>query len=40
MKARFVIKLASRNVPYKVEIVHFLTDNESIGEGPERVGCL
>ena len=24
---RFVTKLASRNIAYKVEIVHFLTDN-------------
>lgn len=32
MKRRFVTKLASRNIAYKVEIVHFLTDNDSIGE--------
>jgi len=32
MKARFVTKLASRNIPYQVEIVHFLTDADSIGE--------
>lgn len=32
MKTRFVTKLATRNIPYKVEIVHFLTDNDSIGE--------
>jgi nucleotide-binding universal stress UspA family protein len=32
MKRRFVTKLASRSISYKVEIVHFLTDNDSIGE--------
>lgn len=32
MKRRFVTKLASRSIAYKVEIVHFLTDNDSIGE--------
>lgn len=32
LKKRFVTKLASRNIAYKVEIVHFLTDNDSIGE--------
>lgn len=32
MKHRFVTKLASRNIPYQVEIVHFLTDADSIGE--------
>lgn len=32
MKTRFVTKVASKNVPYKVEIVHFLTDADSIGE--------
>ena len=26
------MQAASRNIPYKVEIVHFLTDNDSIGE--------
>lgn len=29
---RFATKVATKNVPYKVEIVHFLTDNDSIGE--------
>lgn len=29
---RFLARLASRQIPYKVEIVHFLTDNDSIGE--------
>lgn len=32
IKRRFVTKLATRNIAYKVEIVHFLTDNDSIGE--------
>lgn len=32
IKRRFVTKVASRNIPYKVEIVHFLTDADSIGE--------
>ena len=32
MKTRFVTKLASRSIPYAVEIVHFLTDADSIGE--------
>lgn len=32
MKKRFVTKVASRGVPYQVEIVHFMTDADSIGE--------
>jgi nucleotide-binding universal stress UspA family protein len=32
MKSRFIPKLATRNIPYQVEIVHFLTDADSIGE--------
>jgi hypothetical protein len=32
LKVRFVPKLASRNIPYQVEIVHFLTDADSIGK--------
>lgn len=32
MKTRFVTSLASRKIPYKVEIVHYLTDNDSIGD--------
>jgi hypothetical protein len=31
MKSRFVTKLASRNIPYQVEIVHYLTDADSVG---------
>ncbi len=32
MRRRFVPKLAAANVPYVAEIVHFLTDADSIGE--------
>ena len=32
MKKRFVTKVVSKNIPYQVEIVHFLTDADSIGE--------
>ena len=32
MTRRFVPKLAAANVPYVAEIVHFLTDADSIGE--------
>jgi nucleotide-binding universal stress UspA family protein len=32
MRNRFATTLASKGVPYKVEIVHFMTDNDSIGE--------
>jgi len=32
VKTRFVTKLATRNIAYQVEIVHFLTDADSIGE--------
>lgn len=32
MKTRFVAKLASRKIPYKVEIIHYLVDNDSIGD--------
>ncbi|KFM29237.1 hypothetical protein F751_1613 [Auxenochlorella protothecoides] len=32
IKRRFVTKVATKNIAYKVEIVHFLTDNDSIGE--------
>jgi nucleotide-binding universal stress UspA family protein len=32
MKRRFVTKVASKDIPYRVEIVHFLTDADSIGE--------
>lgn len=32
MKKRFVTTLASKDVRYQVEIIHFLTDTQSIGE--------
>lgn len=32
IRRRFVPKLVAKDVAYKVEIVHFLTDNDSIGE--------
>ncbi|GAB4818574.1 hypothetical protein N2152v2_005620 [Parachlorella kessleri] len=32
IKRRFITKLATRSIPYKVEIVHFLCDSDSIGE--------
>lgn len=32
MKKRFVAKLAAKSIPYQVEIAHFLTDADSIGE--------
>lgn len=32
IKRRFVTKVATRSIPYQVEIVHFLTDASSIGE--------
>lgn len=32
IKRRFITKVATKDVAYKVEIVHFLTDNDSIGE--------
>lgn len=32
MRSKFVPKLATRDIPYKVEIVHFLTDADSIGQ--------
>ena len=32
MKTKFVTKLASRNIPYQVEIVHYLMDKDSIGD--------
>lgn len=32
MRTRFTPTLATKGVPFKVEIIHFLTDTQSIGE--------
>jgi nucleotide-binding universal stress UspA family protein len=32
MRRRFTTLLASKGIPYQVEIVHFLTDTQSVGE--------
>jgi hypothetical protein len=32
MNQRFIPKLEAKKVPYKVEITHFSTDADSIGE--------